>query len=456
MKTHTTVVKQVVLCTLSSQRAKDPDIPLGHASILSLLNTVPSVHVDSVVINTNDTDDVVKETVRKIVDLLNNDDRIPTDIAFGVYVWNDDYIRTILSELKKVVPQARLVLGGPQISYTSSGLERIYPECDVFIRGYAESALAELVVAGENKTIAGVFYARTIDSNTTATSVLSELPSPWLSGVKLVDSQKSIRWESMRGCRFNCSFCQHKNPGNRPVCSEFDMDRIEREIDLFCQNDIEKITVVDPIFNNDNRRAIRILKRFKKNAFSGRLSLQVRAELINDEFLDALFGLNILLEFGLQTIHKKEMTAIKRHNNLQKFSSVVKKIQDQNIEYEVSLIYGLPRQTLSSFIETVQWCLQHNIKIIKAFPLLLLRGTKMYDEYKKYGIKHDKSVVAKVISSDTFTPREWRDMEEIAMLLENQNRDTLSFLTRKLKYSKDKYDVCCAGVRNCMIIPSLI
>ena len=92
-------------------------------------------------------------------------------------------------------------------------------------------------------------------------------------------------------------------------------------------------------------QAKNILKRFLSNNFQGRLSFQCRAEMTDDEFIDLASQLNVRLEFGLQTIHKEEGRAVNRINNMKKVDSVMSKVLKENIECEVSLIFGLPCQT---------------------------------------------------------------------------------------------------------------
>ena len=77
-------------------------------------------------------------------------------------------------------------------------------------------------------------------------------------------------------------------------------------------------------------------------------------------------GARIILEFGLQTIIKHEAKAIQRSNQLNKVEDTIAKLKAMDIEYEISLIFGLPLQTLSSFVESVNFCLSCGVPIVKA------------------------------------------------------------------------------------------
>ena len=98
--------------------------------------------------------------------------------------------------------------------------------------------------------------------------------------------------------------------------TEFDETRVFKEIELFCNSDVKEIAILDPIFNAGSK-SIPILKRFIENQFKGNISLQCRAEMCSDEFLETAAKLDVKLEFGLQTIHKNEGQAVGRTNNMQ-------------------------------------------------------------------------------------------------------------------------------------------
>ena len=119
--------------------------------------------------------------------------------------------------------------------------------------------------------------------------------------------------------------------------------------------------------------------------------------MVTDEFIEAASQLNVRLEFGLQTIHLEEGRAINRKNNMTKVGQTIDKINKAGIEYEISIIYGLPTQTLQSFSETVDWCLEKSVPAIKAFPLMLLRGTDTEKRKEEWGLKSSEDSMPVVI-----------------------------------------------------------
>ena len=139
--------------------------------------------------------------------------------------------------------------------------------------------------------------------------------------------------------------------------------------------------------------------------------------MITDEFIHYASKLNVRLEFGLQTIHANEGVAINRKNNFKMIETNLSKVKQAGINFEVSLIYGLPEQTIASFRKTIDWCLDIEIPVIKAFPLMLLRGTEIEKQKQRWGLIESDDSMPVVIESDTFTHNEWLRMGEISQVL---------------------------------------
>lgn len=432
--------RRVILVDFYWTRDKDPRVPLGHASILAKLQEQGDVDIRTLVVAVNQPDRDAAAICADIMKYAEGFAPDCVDVAFGAYVWGEELLQDVLHRLKTAGFMGRIVLGGPQISYNGVGLERLYPTVNAFIRGYGEEALAAFVKSPLREEIPGVHWAGTHDRVVQAEVGLLELPSPWLTGTIPLRGQRFIRWETQRGCPFSCTFCQHREPGARLKRHTLSVSRIEAEIDLFCESEVLEIAVLDPIFNL-SPQAIPILRRFAKRGFKGRLSLQCRAESVTEEFLNVASQLNVCLEFGLQTIHLDEGRVIKRKNDIDKVHHVLLGTRERNIPHEVSVIFGLPLQTLASFEETLSWCLERRVPVIKAFPLLLLRGTELERERDKWGLRESGGEMPMVVESETFNRTEWRQMACLSEALRetegNHPGDIMALKRRALQFQPD-------------------
>lgn len=451
---------RVALVSLDWIRAKDPKIPLGQASLiakllenknyskdLSLFNLEFDVKKSFYFGDENSFDQFCHSVCDRVLS------KNPNLIALGAFVWNEPHIKKIIWLLRKQMNyKQKILLGGPQVTYALRGtLEKYYPGVDFFIRGYAENSLNQLLIFLSSKssqnlnTITGLHTAGSIDLGlqSAQSNELEILPSPFLG--KVLDVNRTfIRWESQRGCPFRCSFCQHRDnyTSRHGLC----IKRIQSEIELFCDKKLSKvndIAVLDPTFNS-GKSYLTVLDLFRKNGYQGKLALQTRMEMISLDFMEKIEKLNeqgakVILECGIQSVINKEMKIIKRLNNLKKIEQISQKLHERSIEFEVSLIFGLPEQNLESFKKSIDFCIQ-NIKAnkIDAWPLMILRGTELDQKKKLFGLKEELISdnfdiclpkermflgIPHVTSSDSFSRKEWLEMFKISKKLNSTKHD---------------------------------
>ena len=419
--------RRLILVSLDWTRPKDPPLSLGHASILANL-VKKGVNVSSLEYSVNSPSYSWTQVVGDIEKTLKSFGRSSphTDIGIGAFIWNEISVQNITESLRQLGFPGRVIVGGPQVSYSPPGIEREYPFADVFIRGYAEDAMFTLMTSERNKPIKGVHYRGDPDLGWRSQVDLNKLASPYLSG--LIKPQPFIRWETQRGCPFMCSFCQHRESGDHLKRRNLLPERVVDEIDFFCENNVNDLAVLDPTFNS-GPFYLDVLRRFVRNKYPGKISLQSRFEMVKPQYLDLCEQLNetglVQLEFGLQTVHSNEAKAVRRGNPLKRIKSSIDDINSRNLLYEVSIIFGLPNQTLDSFKETVQFCLDHNVPVIKAFPLMLLRGTELEERKEEWEliespvsagdlIERVQEGIPHVVASNSFTFEDWCRMAEIA------------------------------------------
>ena len=337
-------------------------------------------------------------------------------IAISAYVWNEFLTNDLIRILRKEFGyKGSIILGGYQISY-SDNLESEYPDCQYFVIGYGEQSILDILTEKTNEKV--------IKRNTN----FSLLPSPYISGeIPINMNQKMVRIETKRGCPYQCTFCAHRDIVNHKI-DYYEQHKVIDEIYNFKEKNVKKINILDPIFNA-GKDYLLYMNEFQKSNTKSKISLQARFETIVGnrglEFLNSCDGLNVNLEFGLQTAIRTESEIIKRKNNPSKIKEVMKQLNDRKINYEISLIYGLPSQTLDSFKSSIDFVLDNGCKNIKAFPLMLLKGTELYKQKEKYNFREQKMGdfgIPTVISSNTFSENDWLKMESISNKLLSTGR----------------------------------
>ena len=400
--------RPVVLVSLDWLRAGDPPFGLGCASIASSLRAcgIPVRIVADAVNRVGFSTGVFLDRVTEAVF------EVGTRALVGIsaFVWCEPEVQALLRVL---CPKADVVLGGPQVSYAGPGLEWLYPGTRYFVRGNGEFAMVSLACGRAENGMHGLHIAGMADLCAKADFPLDALPSPHLDGTSPIGG--FVRWETQRGCQFACTFCQHKQPGRRLLNANMAMGRLRREVAAFRDAGTDKIAVLDPIFNTGGGRAVDLLGCMKETGIGAHLSFQCRFELVTDSFLDAVESLDATLEFGLQTVHDDEARAVGRPNHMDAVERVIAKLNKRRTPYEVSLIYGLPFQTVKRFQDSVDWCLERGVPRVRAWPLMLLRGTPIHEQREKWGyVESVGERIPIVVGSRWFSRSEHSRMADIA------------------------------------------
>ena len=91
----------------------------------------------------------------------------------------------------------------------------------------------------------------------------------------------------------------------------------------------------------------------------------------------------IWIELGLQTIHESTANYIRRGYSLDCFETCLQRLQFHDIPVIIHAILGLPGETRSMMLDTVQYLNHCNIQGIKLQLLHILKGTDLYADYQR-------------------------------------------------------------------------
>jgi radical SAM superfamily enzyme YgiQ (UPF0313 family) len=413
-------MKKALLVSYNIIRKGEGQIPLSIASIIAYLKNDAEYgekfEVDHRPLNLLDENLNLKDFNNRFRSIqLNQYDFI----AISAFVWNEYLVNPLIQYLRDQGFRNKIILGGSQITYANQHqLKSEYPGCDIFISSYAEKSFLEIL---KNETPEKSYYNSTLDFDC--------LPSPYLNQeFPLEIGQSMIRWETKRGCPYRCAFCAHRNLENGRV-HYMQKDKAFAELALFKDKDVKRINVLDPIFNM-GASYLPILKEIDRLNFTEtHLTFQSKIELLikkdGPEFLNLIEKIQGHLEFGLQTVIPEEYAIINRANNVNQIKEQLEILNQRNISYEVSLIYGLPNQSVDSFKASIEFAQNKGCKKITAWPLMLLKGTPLFFEKEKWNLKEEivgDYNIPVVTSSSSFNKDQWLTMQEIANDLESNNR----------------------------------
>ena len=416
------IMRQLLIVTFDLIRDGEPSTPFAVGCLMSYLKNHKEYGYEFVAhhisFNLHEKEDLKANEVLQTI-AKNHDLRKLHAIAIGCYVWADFIVKDLVDELRKEGYKGKIILGGYQIS-RSEGLEDAYPGAQIFIMGYAEESLIQSVFA-ENTD--GPIIACTEPD-------FSAMPSPYLSGEIIVKpGQGRVRLETKRGCPFKCAFCAHADLHRQKVYGH-PMHRILDELAYLKVKSVKKINVIDPVFNfGDDYLAI--LRECYNLGIHSLITLQTSFHNIRgkrgEAFLELCSALNVVLEFGAESIHNRELAILNKPTDLTHTRTVLRKLLRFDVPYEVNLLYGLPLQTVDSFKSSVSFFLEKGCRKINAFPLMLLNGTQLWDQKDRWECKESyegRFRLPVVTSSDSFEPNDWEIMRGIAGSLRRKGNRT--------------------------------
>lgn len=344
----------------------------------------------------------------------------PDKIIFSTYIWNKEYVVEIVRELKKVLPNVEIVLGGPEVSYKWEKFMANMPEVDALLLGEGEKVLLNFLTKKDKKAL-GVVYRENGEIVFNGVEPIIEnldiVPFPY-DDWELEDRTKIFYYESSRGCPFSCSYCLSSID---KTVRYYSLDRVKQDLKRFLDSPIKLLKFVDRTFNLKKERYMEIWKFLLENYREGiTFHFEINANIFDDETLDFLEKVPkgyFQFEIGVQSINPETMVAIRRNNILDKLAHNVRRIS-RNIHLHLDLIAGLPYETYDIFKGSFNYVYNLKPEMIQLGFLKLLKGTQMYDEVEKYQYKYFSKPPYEVFSNEFISFGELVKLKNIEKMLD--------------------------------------
>ena len=333
----------------------------------------------------------IKDSLNHIVeDILSQNLDV---VAFSCYIWNVEYIHEVCRMLKKRNPELIIVFGGPEVTYEASYFLNEY-DVDYVITGEGEVAFPALLTALENHSHEHIFGVQTKDCIKNEIAVVDldlveKLDSPYtLPQDKENMSKRILYFESSRGCPFQCQYCLSSlEKGLR----FFSQDYLDRQLEDICQSDVKTIKFLDRSFNAKADHAIHILDYIFKHYKPGQqYQFEINADVLHQRIIDFIRDnapKNLLrFEVGIQSTYEPTNRAVKRIQNFERLSDVVKQLMnDGKCDLHLDLIAGLPYESFERFAQSFDDVFAFRAKELQLGFLKMLRGTSLRRDADDYG-----------------------------------------------------------------------
>jgi len=315
----------------------------------------------------------------------------PNIIGLGTYIWNADETKELIHIIKKVSPEIKIVLGGPEVSHEPFRVD--FSDADYIIQGEGDLAFYDLCKElSDSKSIEP--KTKIIHQNTPK---LKELKLPYEYYTDDDIANRYIYVEISRGCPFECEFCLSSMDER---VRSFDIEKTLQEFHKLWDRGARNFKFVDRTFNINIKSANKILDFFleKEPPYFAHF------EVIPDHFPDSIkekikkFPHGALqLEIGIQTLNLEVAKNISRNLKLEKIKENISFLEhDTEAHIHLDLIVGLPGETLKSFGKNLDELVNLSSCEIQIGILKKLSGTyinrhdieegMVYSDYPPYDI----------------------------------------------------------------------
>ncbi len=300
----------------------------------------------------------------------------PKIIGFGIYIWNVEPSAEVIAAIKRVRPDIKIVLGGPEVSYETAG-QPIVQLADHVITGEADLKFAEVcgVLLNGGGPLPKIIPAELPD--------FARLALPYDLYTEDDIAHRIVYIEASRGCPFTCEFCLSSlDVPVRAVPLPVLLEQLQKLLD----RGLKQFKFVDRTFNLNVAVSKAILEFFLERCAPGHF---FHFEMIPDRLPEPLreviakFPPGMLqFEVGIQTFNPEVGQLISRRQNYEKLADNFTYLRNHTgVHLHADLIVGLPGETLASLGAGFDRLIALGPQEIQVGILKRLRGTPI--------IRHD-------------------------------------------------------------------
>ena len=382
----------------------------------------------------------INEPLEKIVYELHKKDA--DVLMFSTYIWNIDYVRKVITSLKKIKSSYTIVLGGPEVSFEKESFLRANPACDYIVYGEGERSMKEFILYKQDElsidevhNLAYINDNRYIKTEEAPLIDMKDLSFPYEDEEAL--EHRTLYYEAQRGCPYRCSFCLSsaiKGLRYKPI------DLVKKDLDRLIAMKPSIVKFIDRTFNSNEDFAINIIEHIlENNKTNTKFHFEITLDRMSDRFYETLKKLPkdmVQFEIGLQSINPQTLKAIQRHNDLERIKEHSQMIKELGtIHQHIDLIAGLPYEDFESFKESFNYLYDFKIEKIQLGFLKMLKGSLVRSQEEAFGYEYTDYAPYEVLKNEFLSTDEIIELKKIDYVVdkiynEGSFKRTLEILER--------------------------
>ena len=371
----------------------------------------------------------------------------PDVVAATAWLFTHEHLLHILARVKALLPQMKVILGGPEFLGDNKEYLGAHREIDCVLRGEGEESFARWLEVWDNSAtwndIPGLCYMHEgvyHDHGLARVMDFASLKAPEESTL-FTWGKPFVQLETTRGCFNTCAFCVS---GVGDPIRQLPLEDIRQRLGRIRERGIRDVRVLDRTFNYHPRHAIELLRLFEEFHPHLRFHLEIHPALLPQTVRDVLaempHGL-LHLEAGIQSLRQEVLDRSLRKGTLEQALEGLRFLCAlPNLVTHADLIAGLPLYTLAQIYEDVHTLAEYCAGEIQLESLKLLPGTVMRRDAAKLGIRYSPLPPYEVLETDSITSAELQEARHLSRLLDAYyNTDAWQHITRRLILEEEDF-----------------
>ncbi len=349
----------------------------------------------------------------------------PELVGFGTYQRNLPHVIALSRLVKKTLPRASIVLGGPQASLMPDEGLAALRDVDFLCRGEGEAAvqrIAEAVLSGDAERPVPGATRRTPEGAILTGSALESVrdldvyPSPWLTGLLDPAANSESIMLASRGCPYNCAFCYTPAAFDRKIRYN-SIERVLDEIAYVASRGSGRLWFGDPNFSFSEKRVIGILEGILSRSLQVEMWVETRADMLNPELIRLMKRAGVhLVAMGLESASPNVFPGLDKSLEPEEIRAAARSALDAGLDVEFFSQYALPNETLEDAMATLKFVKDCGVKIqgnSNAQQMQLYFGSQICADHERYGVIPLRETLPPYLSIGTEFETRWMRKREI-------------------------------------------
>ena len=342
----------------------------------------------------------------------------PDVVAATCWLFTHDHLMATLSRISRLLPEAKIILGGPEFLGENETFLKKNPFVSCVFRGEGEVSFPAWLRRWNDKSrwyeIPGICWIEDGQYNDMGLAKTSDEGLDDFTNLHFPEESRFFNWdkafvqlETCRGCFNTCKFCV--SGGEKPV-RVLPMNMVRERVALIHKHGIQDVRMLDRTFNYDQKRAVEMLELFKSYHPDMRFHLEVHPALLTDKLKEEIAKMPaglLHIEAGIQSLHQDVLDACGRRGSLKASLEGLKYLASlDNIIVHADLIAGLPLYHLDQIFDDVKELASYSIGEIQLESLKVLPGTRMREQAQELGLRYSPDPPYEVLMTNQMSPDE--------------------------------------------------